>query len=317
MALQKNEKLVGRVGSKSYAIVAGRQIVRQLPTSVTQTRTEALMTQRSKWPNVIANYRALKGLLRLCFEYKAKGVSDYNRFVSVNLMGPNVYIDKSTSNLKGGVAAPYMISQGTLEPIVVTGSGAEAVTNIELGSLTISTTTKVKDFAKAVVENNAAWQYGDQISFIMVVQDTDVTNNIPVLRAYGYRVNLSETDETKLQEIGGIYGFATKSGKLAVGSNIVTGAFAWIHSRKSTGGKTLVSSQRLIDNNPILPDYCDDAAKLTSMRSYGFGSSIFIQPDGTSSGSSVVNGGSTGGSGSAGGSGSTGGDGSAEDNPLG
>lgn len=197
----------------------------------------------------------------------------------------------------------------------MTGSGSDARTDIALGALVIDADTTVATFAEAVVENNSLYEYGDQISFFYFVQTVDVTTETPIIRAYGWRVNLSATDTTRLAAVGGGYGFATQSGYLGI-SSATSGdcAFCWVHSRKTSGGKTLVSSQRLIANNSILATYTAESAKTASMESYGLGDEAFITPDGTSEGSSNT---SDSGSGSTSSSGSTESGGTQSQDPMG
>ena len=54
--------------------------------------------------------------------------------------------------------------------IELTGVAGESVTNISLGSLSITSATTVGEFAKAVVNNNSGYDFGDQLSFIVVKQ---------------------------------------------------------------------------------------------------------------------------------------------------
>lgn len=300
MAISKSSLLRGRVGNQVYRISNGRQIVASLPASVKQPRTEPQMNQRSKWPNIIAMYRAFQPYAKECFEYKSRGISDYNRFVSINVQSTPVYLTKAESSVKGGIAAPYMVSQGSLDPIEVEGKGTDAISDIAVGNLTITDTTTVKEFAAAVVNNNANFSYNDQISFLMFVQKLDSSNDIPVIRAYGYRVNLSPTDETPLLDVAGEYGFTVKNSKLTVSADLPQCVFAWIHSRKTSGGKTLVSSQRLIDNNDMLTAYTSSDKRLSAMQSYGYSSGIFIVPDGTSTSGGTAGGDTTGGDGNQG-----------------
>lgn len=95
-----NSKMSGTLGNQVYRIVNGQQIVSVAPSKVKQPNTLAQMEHRCKWPNVVAMYRAFKPYAKLCFEYKAKTTSDFNRFVSVNMQHSQVYITKGMANLK-------------------------------------------------------------------------------------------------------------------------------------------------------------------------------------------------------------------------
>ena len=162
--------MVGSAGSMTFKRVAGRTIVSEKATVVTNPRTAAQQRHRMKWPNLIRMYAGISPLLRNAFENKPAGTSDYNTFVKVNFMASRVYLTKSEAAAKSIVAAPYIISDGSLSTIELTGVAGESVTNINLGSLSITSATTVGEFAKAVVNNNSGYDFGDQLSFIVVKQ---------------------------------------------------------------------------------------------------------------------------------------------------
>lgn len=101
MSKYLNFKLRGSLGDKVYRIVRGEQIVSAAPSVVAQPRTKAQMEHRCKWPNVVATYRAFKPYAKLCFEYKDRTTSDFNRFMSVNVSQSTVYLTKEVANQKG------------------------------------------------------------------------------------------------------------------------------------------------------------------------------------------------------------------------
>ena len=96
-----NNKISGRVGDLVYFVRGGQQIVRSVPASVKNPRTEAQMRQRMKWANVLAVYKALQPCLKGCFEVKAAGQTDYNRFMSTNLQSSPVYLEKGIARMGG------------------------------------------------------------------------------------------------------------------------------------------------------------------------------------------------------------------------
>lgn len=290
----------GRYGDEVHRIVNGQEIVSMAPAVVKQPHSEAQMQQWSKWPNIVAMFRAFKPYDKDCFEEKPAGQNDYNVFMGLNLRGPHVYITKQMAKCRGGVAATYKVSHGTLDSIEVTGSGNEAVTNISLGDLTLSDTTTVAQFSEAVVTNNIGYEYNDQIAFLLFKQQMDETIDTPMVRAESYKVRLERDCSYPLRSVAGQYGFTrSDNGRLAVSSTVPQGCFAWIHSRKVNEDKTLVSSQRMVDNNPLLAEYMDADSKLSSMKSYGLKEASFITPSPnvplTGSGSTTGGGSSEGG----------------------
>ena len=296
------KKMTGSAGQLTFKTVNGQTVVSEKVTVVKNARTAGQQRQRMKWVNIIRMYSGIAPLLKNGFEKKMAQQSDYNMFVRLNSAASPVYLTKSEADGGGCIAAPYQITQGSLPSIVVTGEGAEAKTDIALGSLTISASTTVAEFAKAVVDNNADFDYGDQISFYDVLQRVNAETQIPYCQFSASYVVLDKNSTVKLLDQVNKAGFASVGGVLAHGEDEGDGVFAWVHSRYD-GGKTRVSTQFLINNNSLLDDYRSDDAYAAACKSYGGVSTVFLQPDGTgvvSSGSSNSGGASDGGSDSGG-----------------
>ena len=292
------KKMTGSAGQLTFKTVNGQTVVSEKVTVVKNARTAGQQRQRMKWVNIIRMYSGIAPLLKNGFEKKMAQQSDYNMFVRLNSAASPVYLTKSEADGGGCIAAPYQITQGSLPSIVITGEGAEAKTDIALGSLTISASTTVAEFAKAVVDNNADFDYGDQISFYDVLQRVNAETQIPYCQFSASYVVLDKNSAVKLLDQVNKAGFASVGGVLAHGEDEGDGVFAWVHSRYD-GGKTRVSTQFLINNNSLLDDYRSDDAYAEACKSYGGVSTVFLQPDGTgvvSSGSSNSGGASDGGS---------------------
>ena len=296
------KKLSGRVGNLVYTVRSGQQVVRGIPTSVKNPRTEAQMLQRMKWANVLAVYKVLQPYMKDCFETKRSGQSDYSRFMSVNLNSTPVYLEKSEARLGAAIVAPYIISQGALPSIQV--SGDTPATDIALGTLTIGDATTVTEFAQAVVQNNSGFRFGDQISFFNLRQQEDSQDGHPYITVSATRVNLDPADSSKLRDIVPAAGFSTVSGTLGADAALSGAGVAWVHSR-TVNGKTHVSSQRLVVDNDLLEERSTADMLEAATRSYGGSTSVFIRPDGTSGGT-VAGGGSSSGGGEDDGQGSFG-----------
>ena len=274
------KKMTGSAGQLTFKTVNGQTVVSEKVTVVKNARTAGQQRQRMKWVNIIRMYSGIAPLLKNGFEKKMAQQSDYNMFVRLNSAASPVYLTKSEADGGGCIAAPYQITQGSLPSIVVSGEGAEAKTDIALGSLTISASTTVAEFAKAVVDNNADFDYGDQISFYDVLQRVNAETQIPYCKFSASCVVLDKNSTVKLLDLVNKAGFASVGGVLAHGEDEGDGVFAWVHSRYD-GGKTRVSTQFLINNNSRLDDYRSDDAYAEACKSYGGVSTVFLQPDGT------------------------------------
>ena len=285
-------KVSGKVGDLVYQVRGGQQVIRGVATTMKNPRTELQMLQRMKWPNVLAVYRALQPYMKDCFETKQGGQTDYNRFMGINLHAEPVYLEKGAARLGAAIVAPYVLSQGSLPSVQV--NGATPATDIALGTLTIDDDTTVAELAQAVVQNNYAYSYGDQIAFFRLVQEEDSQDGHPYISVSATRVNLDPTDTGTLRSVAPASGFSTVSGMLGADAALTGAGIAWVHSR-TTNGKTHVSSQRLVVENDLLEEYGTTQMLSVATKSYGGTTEIFIRPDG-SSGGVIVDGNEDGGS---------------------
>ena len=285
-------KMSGSTGDFTFKQLNGQTVVSEKVTQMRNPRTSAQMQTRTKFTNIVSMYRGIRPLINYGFESKSKGCSDYNMFVRVNMQQTPVYLTKQ--HVAGGacVAAPYQITQGSLPAIVTTGTGQNVVTDISIGVGGVSASTTVAQFSKAVVDNNADYKYGDQISFFIIKQKVNAETGIPYCQFSAYKVVLDAADTSVLWDVTYRNGFQAQDGCLAHVGNDGDCVYCWVHSRKSANGKTLVSSQMLIDANSILAEYQGDLAYNLASSSYGQSTSAFLSPDGEATGS-AGDGGST------------------------
>ena len=272
------KKLNGSAGSLTFKQVNGQTVVSEKITAVKKSNTPMQMRQRTKWGNVVQMYKGIMPLINNGFESKAAGCNDFQMFMKVNMPITDIYLTRSEVAGGGCIAAPYQITQGTLPSIVIAGSGDNARTDIKLGDLKIDANTLVKDFAIAVVSNNADYDFGDQISFFDVLQRVNAVTGIPYCQFLATNVVLDKASEVKLLDIVSKYGFATVDGYLGHIEGEGDGVYAWVHTRKSSA-KTLVSTQSLIDNNDEMIAECSgNQAYKRSVDTYGGENSAFLTP---------------------------------------
>ena len=272
------KKLNGSAGSLTFKQVNGQTVVSEKATVVKNSRTPAQQRQRTKWANVVQMYKGICPLINYGYESKPAGCSDYNMFMKANMKITDIYLTRQEVAGGGCIAAPYQITQGTLPSIVTVGEGDNVRTDISLGDLTIDAETTVKDFAQAVVNNNADYDYGDQIAFFDVLQRVNAVTGIPYCQFLATNVVLDKASEVKLLDMVSKYGFATVDGFLGHIEGEGAGVFGWVHSRKASG-KTLVSTQSLINNNAeVIAEYSGAEAYKRSVKTYGGENSAFLTP---------------------------------------
>ena len=275
-------KLRGSAGQFTFKRVNGHTIMSEKASITTVRRSRAQQLHRMKWPNLIKTYAGIAPLLNCAFESKSKSVSDYNMFVKVNSADTKVYLTKSEVVANACVVAPYQITMGSLPTIQCTGEAGASATDINLGKQTLTADTTVKQFSDAVVSNNPAFDYGDQIAFICVAQGTHPVTGYPQCDFTGESIVLEKRSEVKLRDCVGEAGFSAVGGKLAckLGDGF-QGAYAWVHSRKQQG-TTRVSTQMLIAKNDLLDSYTSEEAYKRAVATYGGEDNNFLTPDGNS-----------------------------------
>lgn len=286
----------GKVGSLVFARRLGQQITRAYNAKPKDAATKSQVEQRVRIANVVAMYRAIKSLANHSFEGAMGGQTSYNLFVQANLTNNSVVLTKEAAALGACVVAPYLVSRGTMPSVIVSGLGAEAVTNIAVGGLTIDGSTTIGAFADAIVANNSGIHYGDQLTYLSLVQQTDSNTGYPVVTAQIYEVTLHQGDSSTLRTYMPEVATSVKNGLLAHGALIGRGGFCWILSRKNADGSLSVSTQRIIlTSQDVASQYIGTAATTKAIGSYGFNADSILVPDGTGqSGSTSGGGGSTG-----------------------
>lgn len=277
----------GKVGDLVFARRLGEQVTRGYNGNPKDAKTESQMKQRSSLANIVRLYQCTPSFFKKAFENKASNISDYNRLVSINLKKSfKVYLPKEIADSNGGVVAPYRITDGSLQNIIVSGSGVNAVTNIAVGDgFEITAETTIGDLTSAILSNNTFIREGDQLSYLSIEQFTD--NGIPKLRARRYEMVLSLSSIDTVLSVFPEQAVAVNGGFIAHGELVYSGAFAWILSRNEDG-KLKVSSQDLIvTSDDLYQQYTTPSAATRAANSYGTSGSVFLDPETESTGSSV------------------------------
>ncbi len=272
----------GSVGKYTFKQLNGQTIVSEkVDKKATPVRTPAQMRQRMAWDNIIAIWRSFTGNMRPSFESKLRTRSDYNEFMSANIAGNRIYLTKNIALQGGAVVAPYQVTRGSLPTIEVTiGENQIPITNIAMGSVTIGASTTLRTFSQAILENNADWNNGDQLSIFWLKQSV-TSEGVPLVTTECKEITLDQADDgTLLGDLVDANLLAVTDGKLGMGGT-VNGGVAFVHSRK-TVGKTRVSTQRIVVNNPIMSQYQSETAYDNAVNSYGgFNQDYFLTPNNT------------------------------------
>ena len=262
-------KMDGSVGDLTFRKVNGQTVVSEKVVKPTNPQTTKQMYRRAQFLNVLAFGRLINTFNHPAFEAKPRTMSDINAFTQANLGIVPVFITKGERLQGGCVVAAYQVTRGSLPAIVLGhGTGDVAITNISVGSMSITASTTLKAFSNAIVNNNKDWNYGDQLSVYVFTQSVNSESQVPYVKIQAIEVTLDGTDEeTVLRDLVGTEAFSVVDGHLGAGQT-VNGAIAYVHSRKTPGG-TKVSTQRFLVSNSILPNYQSTAQMKEAIASYG------------------------------------------------
>lgn len=262
-------EFVGSAGNMTgYKGRDGRNVIRKRSWNRRNAKSPLQMRRRVQWPNLVQNWKAILPYMHPSFENKSAGQTDFNAFMQANIDSNCVFLTKKENRSGVCVAAPYIVTRGSLPEVTVNAvAGGKLATDIALGDLTINAETSVSAFAIAVINNNSGFEYGDQISFILLTQSIVGENMLPKVNVTFSKVVLDRTDNRALLTVAGSdKGFSVSDGYLSTKSS-VNGACAYIHSRLQDG-KTLVSSAQLTANNNLLETYTSQDAQLAAIKSY-------------------------------------------------
>lgn len=286
MAIVENFWLKGqkkKLGGSVIYQAMGQTRQRALASEVRNPRTTSQMNQRVKWANLVNLYRANQSWMKYAFETKKQTQSDYNKFMSLNVTGSNIFLTKDIAAAGGCVVQAYQITQGSLpsiETILDTQNGWWA-TNVFLGASYEFLSPSVASFTRTLLQYNPAIREGDQLSFIRLSQMTNADSGIPYVIVRKYEVVLSSSNTSPLSDYLPFDYIdsnedATMS-QLVVKDSGNAGGFVLVLSR-TVSGRTLVSSQRIVvaNNSAIIGEYSSAAALAAAIASYGESDEPFL-----------------------------------------
>lgn len=277
----------GKLGDAVFYRRGGEQVERIYNKNPKNANTKSQIDQRSQLTNIVRLYQSSPVFFKRAFSNKKINQTDYNALVSRNLnKGVKVYLPKSVADEQGGVVAPYIISDGSLTPIVVTGKGVDAITSLAVGAdFTINAQTTVAELSAALLNNNTIVQAGDQLSYISVEQYN--ADGVPRLRTRLFEMTLDTSDATLVLDVLPAQAVNVVDGFLAHGALVYSGAFAWVLSRMTTNGLQVSRQQLVCTSDTLYSAYVGTDAATRAQVSYGANKDAFLDPEGDQGGSAV------------------------------
>ena len=175
MAVTRNNlsmKMKGRVGAYTfYTSSGGRQVARIANNGSnygeSAKRTVAMQTRRTKWGNLVTFYRLNRDLMARAFERKDANISDYNRFMQLNIPLARVALTKDAFMRGVCILQEYVVSDGSLPGFIPSVSEEGQIT----WDLKSSLDGEFADFtigqvSDDLLKNNPVLQKGDQLTFV-------------------------------------------------------------------------------------------------------------------------------------------------------
>lgn len=273
----------GKVGDFVFRKIGSEYIVSEKPPKKgTSIGTKNQAYYRAQWGNLVRFWQSFRGNDRPSFEGATPNVSHFNLFMRANINANRVFLTKEQVRLGACVVAPYRITEGQLPVIGLEVEQAGSYKSaINLGDMVIDNNTTIKAFSTAVVTNNNEFEIGDQITIFCAFNILDATNGMPRCVILSYKVELNDEDDVSpLYDVMPSSVITTIDGHFGVVVNGDGGA-AIIHSRKTSSGDTLVSTQSMVVSNSMLQEYQTSTAQTEAANSYGiYDRGDWLTPDG-------------------------------------
>lgn len=276
--------LKGKIGNTTYYTSKGRQLARQAQNNsnygANASRTPIQQSRRVMWPNLVNFYSANKTWMRKSFEGLKAGVSEFNKFIQLNINTANVALTKQEAQSKIWVPSKYRVSQGSLPSITrleeIDGSKTE-VLNFTLGDFTPSATATRGQLYQALLDNNANLKIGDAIVAIAFSGTLGAPGQTENYRPASYRYEefvIDPADNTPLKD-----GEFANVGEFLVITDFMSGLAVFIHTR-TVAGKLLVSTEDMVQGytDADIEAWSTDTQKNKAIASYGENAEVILAP---------------------------------------
>ena len=286
MAITRNNlsmKMNGRVGSYSfYTTSGGRQVARIANNGSnygeSAKRTVAMQTRRTKWGNLVSFYRLNRDLMARAFENKDANISDYNRFMQLNIPVARVSLTKDAFMRGVCILQEYVVSDGSLPGFnAVIEEDGQIIWDLkssldgEFADLTIG---QVSD---DLLKNNPILQKGDQLTFVSWTNAGNV-DSLPRLYRHLCELTLDPASSISFGQLPSSNIVGAASGNVQIlGQGLVHGQV--IILSRVVAGKLLVSRSSIaLSNDTFVQQFSAPDAVKEAIDSYGVDSEKLLEP---------------------------------------
>lgn len=286
MAITRNNlsmKMNGRVGAYTfYTTNGGRQVARIANNGSnygeSAKRTVAMQTRRTKWGNLVSFYRANSDLMARAFERKDANLSDYNRFMQLNIPLATVALTKDDFLRGMAVLQEYVVADGSLPEIPCSlmqedGGVFDLLTSLD-GEFSLYTIGQV---SADLLDHNPQLQEGDQITF---VNWTNAATAGGPVRIYRHLCEL--TIDTLSSVSFGALKYANivggNSQKVSINGQGQVFGQTIIHSRSVAGRLMTSHAQITLNTTTFVVQFSSADAVKKAIDSYGVDAEKLLEP---------------------------------------
>lgn len=286
MAVTRNNlsmKMKGRVGAYTfYTTNGGRQVARIANNGSnygeSAKRTVAMQTRRTKWGNLVTFYRMNRDLMARAFERKDVNISDYNRFMQLNVPFARVALTKDAFMRGVCILQEYVVSDGSLP-----GFSATVEETGEISwDLKSSLDGEFQDYtigqvSEDLIKNNPTLQKGDQLTFVSWT-NAGAVDSLPRLYRHLCELTLDPVSSVSFGTLlsANIVG-ATEGRVQILGQGPVYGQVI-ILSRVVSGNLLVSRSQIALSSEIFVQQFSEPDAVKKAIDSYGVDVEKLLEP---------------------------------------
>lgn len=276
-------KMNGRVGAYTfYTTNGGRQVARIANNGSnygdSAKRTVAMQTRRTKWGNLVTFYRLNCDLMSRAFESKDANISDYNRFMQLNVPFARVALTKDAFMRGVCILQEYVVSDGSLPgfsaAVEESGQITWSLKSSLDGEFADHTIGEVSD---DLLKNNPTLQKGDQLTFVSWTNAGNV-DSLPRLYRHLCELTLDPASSISFGTLNSsnIVGAATGNVQI-LGQGPVYGQV--IILSRVVSGKLLVSRSTIaLSSETFVQQFSAPNAVKEAIDSYGVDVEKLLEP---------------------------------------
>lgn len=279
-------KMKGRVGAYTfYTSSGGRQVARIANNGSnygeSAKRTVAMQTRRTKWGNLVSFYRSNRDLMARAFERKDANISDYNRFMQLNIPNARVALTKDDFMRGVTILQEYVVADGSLPEITCVVE--------ELGDIIWDLNTSIDgewsdhtigEVSADLLSHNSGLQKGDQLTFINWTNAPNVDSK-PRLYRNLFELTIDPASSISCSRLPGNEIVASSNGKTHIlGFGEVHGQ-SIIHSRVQNGNLLVSRANITLSSDTFVSQFSDSEAVKRAIDSYGVDVEKLLEPGST------------------------------------